>query len=508
LNSNIQSDSQFNLAHRGDLRRLRDALVAGGYNEACLGELFGLGFLEKSVLLKATSNGSRAHTLVRLFKLAEKVQAEAARTALEPLELDQLAGLGLLRQVNGHVEALAAISPESGDLYVAHDFDPVFARVPTASNYVLEAGPSSHALGSITVRRGGERMLDLCTGGGIQSLLAAQHARHIVGTDLSLRALNFAEFNARLNGIANLELRCGNLFEPVADERFDLIVANPPFVISPQARYLYRDGGLAGDAICERVIRGVAAHLEEGGFSSTLFNWHHRDDRDWMERPLSWTANNGCDVWLAGFESETPLTYTARWLRGGEGRHCSDWTPLLEQWLEYHRGLGAEKITIGALIMRRRSAASNWSRADRLANSACRESFSEQILRIFAAQDFLQEVAGDEQLMDHAFALGPDHELRQVAKANGNGWEVQSASLRHTRGFEFIGRLDAEVMTILGECDGKRTLREIFTALAARLNADFGRLAPVGCDVIRSLFKSGFMTIPADSRFAPQPPQQ
>ena len=50
------------------------------------------------------------------------------------------------------------------------------------------------------------------------------------------RALAFAAFNAALNGVGNIEFREGSLLEPVTGERFDLIVSNPPYVISPESR--------------------------------------------------------------------------------------------------------------------------------------------------------------------------------------------------------------------------------------------------------------------------------
>ena len=58
------------------------------------------------------------------------------------------------------------------------------------------------------------------------------------------RALAFASFNAALNKAANVQCREGSWFEPVGDERFDVIACNPPYVISPDAAYTYRDSAL------------------------------------------------------------------------------------------------------------------------------------------------------------------------------------------------------------------------------------------------------------------------
>src|SRR5690606_15631541 len=114
-----------------------------------------------------------------------------------------------------------------------------------------------------------ERALDLGTGCGIQALLVSRHASRVIATDISERALAFAELNAQLNGVHNVEFRAGSLFEPVSGEAFDLIVSNPPFVITPRASgapaYEYRDGGMVGDALVERFLRAAPAHLAPGG---------------------------------------------------------------------------------------------------------------------------------------------------------------------------------------------------------------------------------------------------
>ena len=64
-----------------------------------------------------------------------------------------------------------------------------------------------------------------------------------------------------LNGVDNVETRAGSFFEPVAGEQFDLVVANPPYVVSPETAYLFRDGGMRGDGVSELVVRGIPQRL-------------------------------------------------------------------------------------------------------------------------------------------------------------------------------------------------------------------------------------------------------
>ena len=84
----------------------------------------------------------------------------------------------------------------------------------TSFDFVPGIQSPSVTLAKLAVRRRVAAALDLGTGCGIQALLAAKHAEHVVATDVNPRALAFAGFNARLNGIDNIEFRLGNGSSP------------------------------------------------------------------------------------------------------------------------------------------------------------------------------------------------------------------------------------------------------------------------------------------------------
>ncbi len=130
------------------------------------------------------------------------------------------------------------------------------------------------------MRRVVARALDLGTGCGLQALHAARRAGAVVATDVSRRALAFARANAALAEVA-LDLRLGSLLEPVSGEEFDLVVSNPPFVITPRRPgaadgYTYRDGGRVGDDLVRDLVTGVGSVLAPGGVAQLLGNWEHR----------------------------------------------------------------------------------------------------------------------------------------------------------------------------------------------------------------------------------------
>ena len=115
------------------------------------------------------------------------------------------------------------------------------------------------------------RVLDLFTGSGVIAVAAGQAgARAVTAVDVSRRAALCARVNGRLNGTRVRGL-AGDLFEPVAGERFDLITANPPYVPSAEdelpAAGAARawEGGADGRALVDRFSAGVAEHLAPGG---------------------------------------------------------------------------------------------------------------------------------------------------------------------------------------------------------------------------------------------------
>ncbi|MBV8453134.1 MAG: hypothetical protein JOZ29_12825 [Deltaproteobacteria bacterium] len=91
--------------------------------------------------------------------------------------------------------------------------------------------------------------------------------------------------------------------------------------------------------------------------------------------------------------------------------------------------------------------------------------------------------------------------MRHVLHSDNGKWVVTSATLSQTSGFGFTGRLDANVIALLGGCDGSRTLRELLVEFAHQLKLDFKAVAPVGLEVMRSLMRSGFLVVPGHPVF-------
>lgn len=114
-------------------------------------------------------------------------------------------------------------------------------------------------------------VLDLCTGSGALAVLARRFgAGRVTAIDISRRAVLATLINTRSRGLPVRVLR-GDLLAPVAGERFDVIVSNPPYVPAPDDRLPTGgaarcwDAGVDGRAVLDRICTEAPAHLNPGG---------------------------------------------------------------------------------------------------------------------------------------------------------------------------------------------------------------------------------------------------
>ncbi|HEX6887880.1 MAG TPA: class I SAM-dependent methyltransferase [Candidatus Nanopelagicales bacterium] len=289
--------------------------------------------------------------LIRLFLLGDPVPA----CALPPPVAEALGRLGLatVQDVEGvsHLVALLDVRPygePDTDWYLVSDLG-----APAESDHVLGVGGASLTLARITPRTMVARALDLGCGSGVQVAHLARHARHVTATDLNERALHVAGLTAALSGVPaeQLDLRAGSLFEPVAGQQFDLIVSNPPFVVSPGHRFTYRDAGLPGDEVSRRVVRDAAAHLTPGGRAVVLANWLHVAGEDWRDRVADWLAGTGVSAWIVQRDTEPVAQYAATWLRDGGIAEGAALEASLDEWLDVFATWNAQAVGFGWAVL-------------------------------------------------------------------------------------------------------------------------------------------------------------
>jgi methylase of polypeptide subunit release factors len=391
------------------------------------------------------------------------VPEDEVRGALAGVELERLEAVGLVRREGVEVQSAVRLVPHEDLVYACDLFE--IEEAGEDAEYVAPVNPSSLSLDMLTVRRPVESLLDVGTGPGFQALRAARHADRVVATDLNHRALNYAAFNALLNGVDNVEFRFGNLFEPVAGERFDQVLCNPPYVISPDSEFLYRDSGREGDALCRDVVRQSPEHLAEGALAQTLVSWVLAEGEDWDAPLRRWVEGLGCDVFLFHFKTDTPLD-TAAVQRPVLFSHDPAYiSETLDRWLAYYERIGASALGYGAVVLRRRSGAQNWVRAEALAVSRAGVA-GEHVVRMFEAQDLLEGLTAPEAILDERLVLAEPHTLVQQFELGDGGWALDDAQLSLDEGLGFQGSVDPPTIRLLPLLDGERTVRDALGEVA------------------------------------------
>jgi SAM-dependent methyltransferase len=418
-------------------------------------------------LLAALADRSPLSTLVLLFSVGVPVPREDAERALAGAGVERLVAMRVLDADGPAVTATAALDPR-GELVIASDWEPA-DREPDRPDHVIAPLEGTKLLRWLLPETPVGRVLDLGAGTGYLALTCAAHADAVVATDTSPRALRFARFNAALNGLADrVEIRAGSMFEPVAGERFDVVVSNPPYVVSPEAAYTFRDGG---EGFCRDLVRGMPAHLEEGGLGVCLVSWTHRRDEDWRGPVRAWVEGSGCDAIVLGLASSDVLTYAAGWGRG-PGRDPEVTAPRLVRWLEWFAAEGIEQVGWGAVVLRRRSGGPNWFLAETPATETNGPA-GEQIRRLIAMQDVLQELPDEpEALLRVPLVLAPDHRVDQTGRFVADGSEIDSLTLRFEAGLGTKIALDLPTAQALAALDGRRPAGEVLREVGQRLGVD------------------------------------
>lgn len=208
-----------------------------------------------------------AAIMARVFAYADILDEASLRAALGVELLDALNAAGFfVREPEGWRSAIRIV-PFGGVLVASDpmeaDGDPVMG--PGATTQEL--------LTAMPIPLGG-RVLDVGCGAGSLALCAAKAgAAEITGVDLHPRAVEVARFNATLNGV-DLRLATGDLTAPVAGREFDLVVAQPPFVVQPAdvAATTYLHGGPRGDELTMRLFAELPSILAIGGRALVLFD--------------------------------------------------------------------------------------------------------------------------------------------------------------------------------------------------------------------------------------------
>lgn len=434
-------------------------------------------------------------TLTRLWLLQDRVLRRDLDRALPGL-VPALAHAGVLAVDEDGATALLDVRPYASDDgasgWVASDLTPGLDTqvTPMRSDFVLGVSSASSTLAQLTVRRPVGRALDLGTGCGVQSLHLARHARAVVATDLNPRALILARLTADLNGV-EVDLRHGDLYAPVAGERFDLVVSNPPYVLSPPTgeRLVYREGTRTSDGLVETVVRQGVEHLADGGVLQVLANWAHVHGERWTDRVGGW-LEPGLDVHVVERDVLDPYAYVELWLADAGLAGTPDYTERYATWCAYLDALGIEAVGMGWLLARRPESPGPAHRRLEAWPYAVEQPVAPAFARELDVVDGWRSRTADE-VLDTAWRLAPDVVEETVGPPGAS--DPATIVLRQQRGLRRAVALDTASAGVIGACDGELSLRTLVATVAGLLDLEPDPLAGRLVDRVRTLAVDGML---------------
>lgn len=475
-----------------EIARLAASLREAGFTEDGIAKAAGarsiarLSELAPEIALAHTVQPTPLNVLTRLFVIGTSVPAPVAVRTLG-LPLDRLVSGGLLERTGKDVEAKVKLIECEG-VVCAFDRSRPSDRVE-APDFVMGPSDSARRLASLVLAGSWDDVLDLGAGCGLLALVLARSAKRVVATDVNARATAFAAFNAKLNGV-DVECLTSDLFAALAGRTFDLVISNPPFVISPEDRLVYLNGGMKADGFCRRIAAEAPGYLREGGILQMLTNWVVKDDEPWEESVGSWFSGNGCDAWVMRSQTTEPEAYARAWMGVGRLGPAPVDEARLQQWLDYYREEQITAIDSGLVTMRKR-AGDNWVRAFdgpvRLVpplGEAMRERFS--VVDVLARKR-------DEEMLDLVLTVNPDTRLTQDLRPTADGWSQVDAQLRLPHGLAYVETVDVYVAELVIACNGARTVRAAIDHAANAMGWSKEDVPEETLGILRQLAEEGFL---------------
>ena len=470
--------------------------------------------------------------LTALFMLGEPVPATALDAALPRTAAAGAAAIGLVGEPDetGCVRARLDLRPheavdDAGEVrwWVASDLGELVTGRALAPDHVLGVGGAGLTLAGLTPRTPVRTALDLGCGCGIQTLYLLRHAERVVATDISARALAFTAFNAALAGVSvigapnagtgsgseagsdsgagRLELLRGSLLEPVTGRRFDLIVSNPPFVLTPPA---VREAGLplmeyrdAGGPVLPALVAGLGEHLEPGAVAVMLGNWEHRGVGAWSDAVAAWIPEE-LDAWVIEREVQDPVEYATMWLRDGGltlERDAGGFETALEAWIDDFEDRGVRGVGFGYLIVHRpRRPREPWRLLEEVTTSG-QGVLGPHVAQVLEVRELLAGL-DDEAVADLRPVLAPD--VTEGRHLIPGAAEPTVILLRQGAGLGRTLQASTAVAALAGVADGELSVGQVASAVAAlsELNrADAAALRAEMVEATRRLVTMGFLTV-------------
>jgi methylase of polypeptide subunit release factors len=447
---------------------LREHFLRSGFNEAALrqrldvpaGKELDLAALSARPPQKPKA-GDGLDALIYLFILGESLPAADAHSFFSSPVRDALSQTGLIQPDPADANrclASVALYPIR-DLFIASD------RWNNPDHFPRQMFPdivypaltkSAKQFIDFTSYAPCEDFLELCAGTAPAALLASRSAKKVWATDIAERSIDFAKFNAALNGIHNVTIAQGDLYRPVNGRTFDRIAAHPPYVPVLKTAEIFYGGGEVGEEITKKIISELPARLKPGGRLYCRTMGTERPGHSFERRIREWLGEKHSDFDVALFSL---MTLEPRQFALEETLNKNGGREQFAQWEKMFSKNEVSELVIGVVIIQRHTDQRPSFTIRRTIGSTTPAAALEWAMRWEAE---LHKEGSLKRLLEAKLLANPSTEIivRHVLREG----EISPENFTLTIELPFATDCKAQpwMALLLPRCDGKTTVAELF----------------------------------------------
>jgi SAM-dependent methyltransferase len=478
---------------------LREHFLKSGFNEAALrqrlevpqGRELDLAALSARPAQKPKV-GDGLDALIYLFVLGESLPAAGTRSFFSLPVWEVLSQTGLVQP--DPADASRTLAPVAlypiRDLFIASDRwnNPDHSPRQMFADIVYPAlTRSAKQFIDFTSFAPCEDFLELCAGTAPAALLAARTAKNIWATDIAERSLDFARFNAALNGIHNVTFAQGDLYQPVEGRTFDRIAAHPPYVPVLKTAEIFYGGGEVGEEITNKVIVELPLRLKPGGRLYCRTMGTERPGQPFEMRIREWLGEKQAEFDVALFSL---MILEPRQFALEETLNKNGGREQFAQWEKLFSKNDVRELVIGMVIIQRHTEERPSFTLRRTIAAGTPAAALEWAMKWEAE---LRKEDAPERLLEAKPLANPSTEIivRHVLRDGDISPENYTLSIGQP--FALDCKAEPWMALLLPRCDGKTTVAELFELakendwiVRETLAEDFSRL-------LLTLLSGGFL---------------
>jgi SAM-dependent methyltransferase len=367
------------------------------------------------VLWHVRRSHEAAARAIRLFVLGDPLSIDDAAALLSGPVLDALLDAALLIEFEpGRVVSAFDLRVFRGLLILCDD-------LAHKGDAVYGAGYGTAAFCDLSHCGGRTRTaLDIGCGAGAVALWLSSRVGRVIASDVNPRALAFVRINAALNGVTNVEVRSGSLFESIDGDVFDLITSQPPYV--PQAPGLrpatYLFGGPRGNELVMRLFSELPRHLSRGGRGMVVFEHPIRNggtaDQDLFAADTATRA-----LFIVGDEVDAD-SYSLRHAAPELRRGIDAFDAAATHMREHLDALAIRSLCPAVAVFERTDEGGGWTAMLRAGNNLWNEVSTDLVERLLASQAVLRAPADPGRLVRFRVPEGSLFVRRLTSTADAN----------------------------------------------------------------------------------------